>query len=509
MTVTQLRNPTEEFARFLTDLGRLLDPAAGWYGVFGQRDPEGLRACLEGREVPHWDVVESLLHDLATQHGDAAVRTMGPRARRLYARAVAGHDAQPGGRPALRDRLEVMVHEQRQAAARARELRTAARFAQDPAEGERLSRELAWAQDDHLRAGARVRELRARLAALEEAGQGAGAAAPEGDAPAAADDAPARGGGDPGRDGETRAGEVAPPAPGGDAAARRAEPPARRAEPPARRAEPPARKPKLSARKAKAAGRPRGARFAGLEVVDEAAPAGDRTPPQVPAAVPAAAGPAPRGARFAGAYAAPDGGPEGGSGDGPDDGPGDAAAGGAADPEVRRHAARTAYRLARHRPPGEDGPAYVEICAAAARPAVELPFLLGELESAGLACDIPTLLWEVACLPPDGLAAATAALVAAGRTADAAALLRQSVARPVAEVARTALALLDRRRPEQAGALLAALVRARTPEDAAALAAADPATLGPLLLEVARAVSPSRSRDVAHALRAAGHPAPR
>ncbi|QHC24708.1 hypothetical protein [Streptomyces sp. GS7] len=508
MTVTQLRNPTEEFARFLTDLGRLLDPASGWYGVFGQRDPEGLRACLEGREVPHWDVVESLLHDLAAQHGDAAVRTMGPRARRLYARAVAGHDAQPGGRPALRDRLEVMVHEQRQAAARARELRTAARFAQDPAEGERLSRELAWAQDDHLRAGARVRELRARLAALEEAGQGAGAATPEGDAPAAADDAPARGGGGPVPEGETRAAEAASPAPDGDAA-RTATLPARMAKLPAPDGDASARKSKLSARKAKAAGRPRGARFAGLEVVDDAAPAGDRTPPDVPAAVPAAAGTAPRGARFAGAYAAPDNGQGSGSGDGPDDGPGEAAAGGAADPEVRRRAASTAYRLARHRPPGEDGPAYVEICAAAARPAAELPFLLGELESAGLACDIPTLLWEVACLPPDGLAAATAALVAAGRTADAAALLRQSLARPVAEVARTALALLDRRRPEQAGELLAALVRARTPEDAAALAAADPVTLGPLLLEAARTVSPSRHSDVAHALRAAGHPAPR
>ncbi|WP_043267332.1 hypothetical protein [Streptomyces sp. CT34] len=491
MTVTQLRSPSEEFARFLTELGRLLDPAAGWYGVFTQRDPDGLRACLDGREVPHWDVVESLLYDLATQHGDAAVRTMGPRARQLYARAVAGHDAQPGGRPALRDRLAVMVREQRQAAARARELRTAARFAQDPAEGERLSRELAWAQDDHLRAGARVRELRARLAALEGAGQGVGAATPEGDPPAATDDAQARGDGTPAREGETRAGEAASPAPE-DAA-------------PARTARFPARTAKLPARKARAAGRPRGARFAGLEVVEEAAPAGDGTSPVGPAVVPAAAGPAPRGARFAGAYAAPDGGAD----DAPDDGPGDAWPGGAADPEARRCAARTAYRLAHHRPPGEDGPAYVEICTAAARPANELPLLLDELESAGLASDIPTLLWEVACLPPDGLAAATAELVAAGRTGDAAALLRQSVARPVAEVARTALALLDRRRPEQAGELLAALVRARTPDDAAALAAADPAALGPLLLEAARTVSPSRLSDVAHALRAAGHPAPR
>ncbi|GGU79906.1 hypothetical protein GCM10010211_52470 [Streptomyces albospinus] len=494
MTVIQLRSPAEEFARFLTDLGRLLDPAAGWYGVFVQRDPEGLRACLEGREVPHWDVVESLLHDLATQHGDAAVRTMGPRARRLYARAVAGHDAQPGGRPALRDRLAVMVREQRQAAARSSELRVAARFAQDPAEGERLSRELAWAQDDHLRAGARVRELRARLASLEEAGEGARAAAPGGDAAAAAGDAPARGGGSPAREGETRAGEAAPPAPEGDA-------PAAEAASLAAEGAAPARTAKSPARKDKAAGRPRGARFAGLEVADEPAPADDRPTPDGPAAAPAASGPAPRGARFAGAYAAPGGGPE--------DGPGGDAPGGAADPGVRRCAARTAYRLAHHRPPGEDGPAYVEICTAAARPAAELPYLLDELEIAGLTADIPTLLWEVACLPPDGLAAATEALVAAGRPADGSALLRQSVARPVAEVGRTALALLDRGRPEQAGELLAALVRARTPDDAAAVAAADPVTLGPLLLEAARTVSPSRHGDVARALRAAGHPAPR
>ncbi|MER6051524.1 hypothetical protein ABT168_29460, partial [Streptomyces sp. NPDC001793] len=122
----------------------------------------------------------------------------------------------------------------------------------------------------------------------------------------------------------------------------------------------------------------------------------------------------------------------------------------------------------------------------------------------GLASDVPVLLWEAAGLPPAGLAAAADALAAAGRPADGATLLRQSVARPVAEVAATALALLDLGRPGQAEELLAGVARSRTPDEAAALAAADPGALGPLLLAAARAVSRDRHRDLAHALRAAG-----
>ncbi|MCD9904313.1 hypothetical protein LUR56_38290 [Streptomyces sp. MT29] len=46
-----------------------LDPGRGWYGVFTRRDPQGMRSCLDGVEIPPWDVVESLLADLAEVHG--------------------------------------------------------------------------------------------------------------------------------------------------------------------------------------------------------------------------------------------------------------------------------------------------------------------------------------------------------------------------------------------------------------------------------------------------------
>ncbi|MGV4928473.1 hypothetical protein [Streptomyces sp. BHT-5-2] len=479
MTDTQLLPPARELGRYLTGLGRLLDPAAGWYGVFARRDPEGLRACLEGREVPPWDVVESLLRDLAARHGERAVRDAEPRARLLHARAVADHDARPGSRPALRERLELMLREQQRAARRARELEAVARTAAGPPEGAQLSRELAWARDDLARAQARVRELRARLAALpDRPGPGVDPAA-----------------GVPGPPAEMRPGAPGEAVPHLSVEAG-PEPPAEavpglpvEADPEAPAA---AVRPRAGARTA----RPRGARFAGLELSDGPSYA-DPVTVEPPTARPAAAPrPAPRGARFAGAYAAPDA-ESGAPDDAPPADPGPA-------PEARRVATATAHRLARLRATGATGPAHAELCAAATRPAPELPLLLAALEDVGLASDVPVLLWEAAGLPPAGLAAAADALAAAGRSADGTTLLRQSVARPVAEVAATALALLDLGRPGQAGELLAGVARSRTPDEAAALAAADPGALGPLLLAAARAVSRDRHRDLAHALRAAG-----
>jgi hypothetical protein len=62
-------------------------------------------------------------------------------------------------------------------------------------------------------------------------------------------------------------------------------------------------------------------------------------------------------------------------------------------------------------------------------------------------------------------------------------------------------------RHREAGALLDARVRARSPEQAARTAATDPRRLVPLLLATARGVSDERYRDVPHALRVAGHAA--
>ncbi|MFJ9408010.1 hypothetical protein [Streptomyces sp. NPDC101393] len=438
MPDAQLLGPVAVFARFLTGLAHQLDPAAGWYGVFARRDPEGLRACLDGRDVPPWDVVESMLHDLAADQGEHALRSVLPRARQLHARALADHDAGPAGRLALQERLETMLREHRDTGLRARELQGAVWAAAGTPEAERFARELAWADDDHTRAGARVAELRARLAALA----------------LAADD---------GRSG---------PAPGPDPAPGPGSTPKARPAPRAgSQAEPPR----------KATGRPRGARFAGLEPTAEDTPVREPGDP----------GRAPRGARFAGAC---------------DDvpqavGPRPAAA--PADPEARRAAADTASRLARLRAAGDGGLAHAELCAAVTRPAPELPLLMAALEQAGLGFDVATFLWEAACLPPAALAAAADALAAAGRTADSGTLLRQAAARPVEEVAHIALALLALDRAGAAGELLTALARARTPQESAASAGVDPDTLGPLLLDAAERVSAHRRSDIAHALRLA------
>ncbi len=164
MSGAQPRDAVQEFAYFLTGLAWRLDPETGWYGVFARRDPDGLRACLEGREVPPWDVVESLLYDLAELPDEQGASAAGARARRLHAQAVADVDSRPGSRPALEERLTAMVREERRTAQRARELQEAARTAHPPQA--RLAEDLAWARGDHARAASRAGELRARLEAL-------------------------------------------------------------------------------------------------------------------------------------------------------------------------------------------------------------------------------------------------------------------------------------------------------------------------------------------------------
>lgn len=151
MTVNQLPVDIGVFVRYLSRLTGLLDRSGGWYGVFRQRDPDGLAACLAGSEIPPWDVVESLLQDLAPAHGAQAVEQEKVRARALHAAAAAAFDSRPGGREALRDRLSLMLREQAYAADR---LPGAA------------PDELPWIHDDLTRATARCGELRSRIAAL-------------------------------------------------------------------------------------------------------------------------------------------------------------------------------------------------------------------------------------------------------------------------------------------------------------------------------------------------------
>ncbi|MER6423562.1 hypothetical protein [Streptomyces sp. NPDC001137] len=167
MAVDQLPGRVREFVNYLNGLLTRLDQGGGWCAVFWQRDPDGMRACLEGREVPPWDVVQALLQDLAAEYGAGAAAQEQERARGLHGAALAAHDARPGGRDALGDRLDVMLREQRYAAERQAELGRRLASAVTRQEADALRLDLAWARDDHERATARCAELRARMADLD------------------------------------------------------------------------------------------------------------------------------------------------------------------------------------------------------------------------------------------------------------------------------------------------------------------------------------------------------
>ena len=177
MAVDQLPGRVREFANYLNGLLARLDQGGGWCAVFWQRDPDGMRACLEGREVPPWDVVEAVLQDLAAVAGPVAANQEKEQARGMHAAALAAYDARPGGRDDLGDRLDVMLREQRYAAERQAELGRQLAFAATRQEAETCRLDLAWARDDHDRATARCAELRSRMAELDRRETGARAAA--------------------------------------------------------------------------------------------------------------------------------------------------------------------------------------------------------------------------------------------------------------------------------------------------------------------------------------------
>ncbi|MYY07278.1 hypothetical protein GT035_34680 [Streptomyces sp. SID4913] len=393
-----------------------------------------MRACLEGAELPPWDVVDSLFADLAAVRGAAYAEQASVRAAALYADCAVAHDRRPGGREQLAERLQLMLREQAHAAYRLRTARSGGGAGAD-------AEAAAWARDDHERATARCAELRGRLEAVREAA----AEHPE----------------PPGGAAETADTEAVVPA------RRRPPGPTPAATPPA----PPAR----------VRGKPRGARYAGLEADDEGFVEAVPVLPAPPAA-------SPRGARFGGAPAGESAAPRGTP----------------PDPAALRSARTTVGALLRLRAEGRSGEAHAVLCEAAALPAERLPLLAVELHRAGLGADWATLLWEVASLPPTALAAAADALAAAGRPDDCGQLLRQGVARPAAEIADAVAALGRAGRSAQAQALLGAFVRVRSPQDAARVAESDPRQLVPQLLAAARAVSVARERDVEHALRVAG-----
>ncbi|WP_030896749.1 hypothetical protein [Streptomyces sp. NRRL S-474] len=182
MTADRLPSEVREFAHYLDGLLSRLDPSGGWCAVFWQRDPEGMRACLDGRELPPWDVVEALLQDLAGQYGPGGAGPESERARSLHASALAAYDALPGARDALGDRLDVMLREQKYAADRRADLTRLLASATTREQAEAVRLDLAWAHDDHERATARCAELRARLADLDRRERDAAGLRPRGEA---------------------------------------------------------------------------------------------------------------------------------------------------------------------------------------------------------------------------------------------------------------------------------------------------------------------------------------
>ncbi|WP_327666066.1 MULTISPECIES: hypothetical protein [unclassified Streptomyces] len=180
----QLPDRVRDFATYLQGLNARLDQRAGWCGVFWQRDPEGMRACLDGSEVPPWDVVEALLKDLASATGTEHAEREAARARALHRASARAHDAGPGARALLADRMDVMVRERRYAERRLRELGARLESAVDEEAADAARFDLAWVRDDHERATARIAELGARLAELGPTPAGA-TAGPEGSVPGA------------------------------------------------------------------------------------------------------------------------------------------------------------------------------------------------------------------------------------------------------------------------------------------------------------------------------------
>ncbi|MGR4880923.1 hypothetical protein ACIPUC_16175 [Streptomyces sp. LARHCF249] len=520
-----------QFAEYLRGLTERLDPGTGWYGEFLRRDPEGVRACLDGAAMPPWDVVESLLRDLAAARGEELAARESAYAARLRAAAVTAWDGLPGGAEQLRIQYTAAVEQRAATQAAVRSMTARLGGAADPAEADALARELSWTHDDAARATARHEDLAARLSTLrsrarDEAVWPGGPEAAE-PLPGVPRQRPAP----PQANGQERSwpqahaqGPVWPPAdavvapPAEDPVAAPADDPVRehtQAQAPAGRAE---------ARWLRRGRRAGGARYAGSAAPE---PAAFTPPPGYPDGDPAPGGPhsgsAPRGARsghLESGVPAPRGARFGRPADGPAHdapaerhpatGPGPvpreqpaSGAGDVAAPPAGNARAVVAELIAL-RAQGRGGEAHALLCEIAAWPADRLPGLADQLARAGLAADWATLLWEAASLPPERLAAAAAALGESGREADCDRLLRQGVARPTAEIAEAALALGAAGRIREADALLGAFVRIRTAEEAAALARRDPQWFVPRLLQAAGEASATHRRDLVHALRVAG-----
>ncbi|MER5931029.1 hypothetical protein [Streptomyces sp. NPDC002054] len=532
-TATSLDGATaiDRLAAHLRRLTLHLDPGSGWYGEFLRRDPEGMRACLDGTAMPPWDVLESLFQDLAAVGGEELAARAATRAAELRQAAVTEYDRLPGGVEELRSLLASAGAQRAASEAALHALSARLETTADPAESEFLTGEYSWTQDDLSRATARCRDFAVRLASLA-APPPVPRPAPAPAAPPVPVPVPAQPPAPPAASGApwrwTAAGPDPLPGvpqqrPGQEAAGSGQEGDARPAPVPGRRL-------------LRGAARRGGARYGGAPAAEAvlpelpqqpqpyAAPRGARfgrpdparpgesrpapgpptasAPPPAPAQPPTpepSTDPAPAPAQPPASTQAPAPAPA------PAPTPAEAPAPTPAEAPAEVAVPQLVAELIALRAQGRTGEAHVLLYQAAAWPADRLPLLARELERAGLAPDWATLLWEAAAtLPPERLSAAATALGAAGREPDRGRLLRQGVARPAAEIAEAVLTLGAADRTDEAEALLDAFVRARPAEEAARLARRDPDRLAPRLLEAARAVSASCHRDLVHALRVAG-----
>ncbi|MET9696294.1 hypothetical protein ABZY31_05140 [Streptomyces sp. NPDC006529] len=155
-----------QLAEHLRALTETLDPGAGWYGEFLRRDPEGVRACLDGTALAPWDVMESLLQDVAALRGPREAAERSRHAARLRRAAALAHDRMPGGEEELHALLAAADAQRGAAEAAVRVLTARLSAAPDPAAAAPLARELAWTRDDLARAASRCADLTARLSAL-------------------------------------------------------------------------------------------------------------------------------------------------------------------------------------------------------------------------------------------------------------------------------------------------------------------------------------------------------
>ncbi|MEU9169697.1 hypothetical protein AB0D34_18130 [Streptomyces sp. NPDC048420] len=565
MAVDQLPGQVREFANYLGGVLGRLDQGSGWCAVFWQRDPDGMQACLDGREVPPWDVVESLLQDLSAEYGPEVARAEAERARTLHAGAQSAHDRRPGGRDALGDRFDVMLREQRYAAERQAELGRLLATAATRTDADAIRLDLAWSRDDHERAVRRCAELQSRMAELDRHRSDAERAQAIRRGPLADGRAfrEAYGGGGRGDSawGDVREGAGAGRGPGGyedggqgslghEAAVHGGgdfpDMPQQRDTHSAAGAIRSGHTPQWSdlsdtphPRTGGHPQQPTDANGTAYTPAGQAPATSPDRPHRTDAAAqpPEAPAPAPKqrkrrrgSARFAGMAeqeaapvvvpptAVPDlpaapaargrtlrGARFAGAADAGDVRP--PARGepvDVADGAAARETADTVVTLVRLRSEGRTGEAHALLVEVAHWPAARFPLLAAELKAAGLGADWASLLWEAASLPADRLVAAADALVAAGRGTDGEQVLRQGVARPAGEIGEAVLGLVAEGRRREVSALLDAYVRVRTPEEAARSAEPDPGTLVPLLLAAARGVSDERHWDLVHALRVAG-----